>query len=183
MADSDEAMGSLIKQKLDDEFKKITKRTTEFFEERTQEIEKYERELRGKTENRLKDVEDKVTRDVRTRVFSIALTVVIVAAGAMLVGSFAATREVNNSVISLQNTIIATQNAIKDADKALTEQAKKLSDASNALTLKTTELDSAKSKLEDATREFNRVREELEKVRGELGKAQVEYQNMSKARP
>ena len=176
MSDSGDAVAGAINKRVEAEFVKLQTQSKEFFDKREQDISKYDRELRDRTEERLRVVEDRVTRDVRTRIFSLVLAVVVAAAGVMLAGSFAATREVNNSVISLQNTIIATQNTIKGADKALAEQSKKLAEASISLTIKAAELEAASGRLREVTKQ-------LEDTRKELAKARTDYERLSKPSP
>ncbi|MET0970264.1 MAG: hypothetical protein ABWY18_13770, partial [Tardiphaga sp.] len=152
------------------EFEKVRLSAQTFLDAKTMQIEAFYRDLQRGTEDRMRSIEDRVTRDVRTRIFSIALSIVVAAAGAMLLGSLAATRDVNSSVIALQNTIIATQGTIKDADKALGEQARKMNDASNTLILKNSELEIASKNLAEATTKFNKLSEQLDRAREDYQK-------------
>ena len=197
-------VAGMIQARVEQEFEKLEKQAKEFFDTRQKEISSRDRTLREESEARLKEVEDNAVRDVRTRVFPVVLLVVVSAAGAMLIGSFAALREVNNQVISLQNSIISTQITIKDADKALAEQTKKLSEADAALTAKTATLDAsnrglqeAKSQLDGVRGELDRVRENyntliantrnatalLEKTKADLDTAREEYMRISNVGP
>ncbi len=161
-----DAITSAIQQRVDAEFEKIEEGARTRVENRMTAFDKFEKESREKFEERLRGVEERVTRDVRTKVFSVALTVVIVAAGAMLVGSFAATREVNNSVIALQKDIIAAQTAIKSSSDSLLEQKGKLADAQAQLRATTSDLSDA--------------REQLKAVTGGLEKARAAYESLSR---
>jgi chromosome segregation ATPase len=115
-------------------------------------------------DQRLKEVEERVTRDVRTRVFSVALTPVVVAAGAMLLGSFAATRDVNNSVIGLQKDIIAAQTTIQNSSKDVIEHTKKLADAQVELTRANSASSDARSKLETTTSQLDKARADYDEL-------------------
>jgi hypothetical protein len=157
---------SAIQQRVDDEFKKIEQDARTPVEERMTAFEKFEKESRERFEERLRRVEERVTRDVRTKVFSVASSVVIVAAGVMLVGSFAATREVNNSVIALQKDIIAAQTAIKSSSDSLLEQKGKVADAQAQLRATISELGDA--------------RKQLDAVTSGLEKARVTYESLSR---
>src|ERR1700736_5009814 len=77
---------------------------------------------RTETEQRLRVAEERLTRDIRTKVFLFSLVAVMSAVGAMLIGSFVVTRDVNSSVIALQRDLIAAQTALKTASDALVEQ-------------------------------------------------------------
>src|SRR5262245_7083389 len=91
-------------------------------------LEKYASELLSDTEERLKEVEARLTREYRAKIFPLSAAVVVSAAGAILIGSFAATRDVSNSIIALQKDVIAAQTALKTASDALIEQRQKLAD-------------------------------------------------------
>ena len=67
--------------------------------------------LRTEAEQRLREAEERLTRDMRMKLFSFSLAAVMSAVGAMLIGSYAVTRDVNHSVIALQKDIIAAQTA------------------------------------------------------------------------
>ncbi|PNE09942.1 MAG: hypothetical protein CR217_17215 [Beijerinckiaceae bacterium] len=68
----------------------------------SREFEKYTWALRTETEQRLREAEERLTRDIRTKVFLFSLVAVMSAVGAMLIGSFVVTRDVNSSVIALE---------------------------------------------------------------------------------
>jgi predicted nucleic acid-binding Zn-ribbon protein len=76
----------------------------------------------------------------------------------MLIVSFAATRDVNNSVIALQKDIIAAQTSIKAASDVLVEQKQKLTE----FALATRTLTNARSKLEAATSRLDKARGDYE---------------------
>jgi hypothetical protein len=121
--------------KVGTEFAKFKEEKQARFDVQSREFEKYTWELRTETEQRLRGAEERLTRDIRTKVFSLSLAVVMSAVGAMLIGSFAITRDVNHSVIALQNDIIAAQTALKTASDALVEQRQKLANAEADLIL------------------------------------------------
>src|ERR1700736_1590690 len=64
------------------------------FDDQRREFEKYTWDLRTETEQRLREAEERLTRDIRAKVFSLSLAVVMSAVGAMLIGGFAVTRDV-----------------------------------------------------------------------------------------
>jgi cell division protein FtsL len=117
---------------------------------------------RTETEQRLKEAEERLTRDIRTKVFLFSLVAVISAVGAMLIGSFLVTRDVNNSVIALQRDIIAAQTALKTASDALVEQRQKLANAEADLVLATGKSTDARSKLEATSSLLDKSRGEYE---------------------
>ena len=137
------------------------------FDIQSREFEKYAWELRTETEQRLREAEERLTRDIRAKIFLFSLLAVMSAVGAMLIGSFVVTRDVNNSVIALQRDIIAAQTALKTASDALVEQRQKLADAEADLVLATSKSTDARSKLEATT--------------PLLDKARVEYEGLTKA--
>jgi hypothetical protein len=106
--------------------------------------------------------EERLTRDIRTKIFSFSLAVVMSAVGAMLIGSFAVTRDVNHSVIALQNDIIAAQTALKTASDALVEQRQKLANAEADLILATSKSTDARSKLQATAPLLDKARGEYE---------------------
>src|SRR6202045_2398708 len=132
------------------------------FDDQRREFEKYTWELRTETEQRLREAEKRLTRDIRTKVFSLSLAVVMSAVGVMLIGGFAVTRDVNNSVIALQRDIIAAQTALKTASDALVEQRQKLASAETDLILATSKSTDARSKLEATTPMLDKARGEYE---------------------
>jgi hypothetical protein len=117
--DLDKGISGLINDRVENEFKKIEADARNRVESRIAGLEKYEKDSRDQIDERLKGVEERVTRDVRTRVFSVALMVVVIAAGAMLAGSFAATRDVNNAVIALQDRVLGAQATVQKSTEAL----------------------------------------------------------------
>jgi hypothetical protein len=125
----------------DDAKKKVDDRLVQFDE--------HEREARDKFDSRMRALEERLTGDVRSRVFQIALAVVGIAAATMLLGSFAATKEVNNSVIALQKDLIAAQTTIRTADKELRDQMQVMATATAALTAKQADLGAAEAKYRD----------------------------------
>ena len=150
----EKGISDLINERVENEFKKIESDARARVETQMNGLEKYEKEAREKLEERLKLVEERVARDVRTKVFSVALTIVVVAAGTMLVGSFAATREVNNSVIALQDRVLGAQTTIAKSNEALNTLRDKMEEAARQLTTTTKQLDDVKSQLEKARVEY-----------------------------
>ena len=144
------------------EFAKFKEEKRAGFDIQSREFEKYTRELRTETEQRLKEAEERLTRDSRAKVFSISFAVVVSAIGAMLIGSFATTRDVNNSVIALQKDVIAAQTALKTASEALVEQRQKLANAEAELILATSKSTDARSTLEATTPLLDKARGEYE---------------------
>ena len=80
----------------------------------------------------------------------------------MLIVSFAATRDVNNSVIALQKDIIAAQTSIKAASDVLVEQKQKLANAGAEFAYATRTLTNARSKLKAATSRLDKARGDYE---------------------
>jgi chromosome segregation ATPase len=117
---------------------------------------------RTETEQRLRVAEERLTRDIRTKVFLFSLVAVMSAIGAMLIGSFVVTRDVNSSVIALQRDLIAAQTALKTASDALVEQRQKLANAEADLVLATSKSTDARSKLEATTPLLDKARGEYE---------------------
>jgi len=144
------------------EFTKFNEEKQARFDDQRREFEKYTWELRTETEQRLREAEERLTRDIRTKVFALSLAVVMSAVGAMLIGGFAITRDVNNSVIALQKDIIAAQTALKTASDALVEQRQKLANAETDLIVATSKSIDARSKLEATTPLLVRARAEYE---------------------
>jgi len=128
----------------------------------SREFEKYTWALRTETEQRLKEAEERLTRDIRSKVFLFSLLAVMSAVGVMLIGSFVVTRDVNNSVIALQRDIIAAQTALKTASDALVEQRQKLANAEADLVLATGKSTDARSKLEATSSLLDKSRGEYE---------------------
>src|ERR1700730_8645268 len=166
-------MGGTMQGELDKEVSKVDAGTefTKFKEEKqakfdiqSREFEQYTRELRTEAEQRLREAEERLSRDIRTKVFSLSLAIVMSAVGAMLISSFAATRDVNNSVIALQKDIIAAQTALTTASDALVEQRQKLANAEADLILATSKSTDARSKLEATTQLLVRARGDYEGV-------------------
>jgi hypothetical protein len=141
---------------LDQEVSKVgaTRVRTEFAELKEQKQAKFEQ--------RLREAEERLIRDIRTKVFLFSLVAVMSAVGAMLIGSFVVTRDVNNSVIALQRDIIAAQTALKTASDALVEQRQKLANAEADLVLATSKSTDARSKLEATTPLLDKARGEYE---------------------
>ena len=144
------------------EFTKFKEEKQARFNVQSREFEEYTWKLRTETEQRLREAEERLTRDIRTKVFSFSLAVVMSAVGAMLIGGFAVTRDVNNSVIALQKDIIAAQTALKTASDALVEQRQKLANAETDLILATSKSIDARSKLEATTPLLDKARGEYE---------------------
>src|SRR5438874_2000085 len=132
-----------LSARVETEFAKLREQAQARFDSQSHEFDKYAWGLRTGLEQHLKEAEERVTRDVRTKVFLLSLAVVTGAIGATLIGSLAITRDVNNSVIALQKDIIAAQTAIKTASDALVEQKQKLADAEAGLTPATSALTNA----------------------------------------
>jgi septal ring factor EnvC (AmiA/AmiB activator) len=122
------------------------------------------KDLRDRTEARLKRLEERMSRDVRTTMFSIGLAVVATAASVMLLGSFTATRDVNNSVIALQKDIIAAQTTIKASSDGLNDSAKKLADAQAELAKVSNASSEARSKLDTTTTQLDKARGEYNEL-------------------
>jgi capsule polysaccharide export protein KpsE/RkpR len=176
------------------EFTKFKEEKQARFNVQSREFEEYTWKLRTETEQRLREAEERLTRDIRTKVFSFSLAVVMSAVGAMLIGGFAVTRDVNNSVIALQKDIIAAQTALKTASDALVEQRQKLANAEADLILATSKSTDARSKLEATTSLLVRARAEydgltkattdarskLEATMSLLDKARGEYEELIK---
>jgi hypothetical protein len=141
---------------LDQEVSKVgaTRVRTEFAELKEQKQAKFEQ--------RLREAEERLIRDIRTKVFLFSLVAVMSAVGAMLIGSFVVTRDVNNSVIALQRDIIAAQTALKTASDALVGQRQKLANAEADLVLATSKSTDARSKLEATTPLLDKARGEYE---------------------
>jgi hypothetical protein len=93
------------------EFTKFKEEKQGRFDVQSREFEKYTWKLRTEAEQRLREAEERLTRDIRMKLFSFSLAAVMSAVGAMLIGSYAVTRDVNHSVIALQKDIIAAQTA------------------------------------------------------------------------
>jgi len=148
--------GVTMQGELDQEVSKVgaTRVRTEFAELKEQKQAKFEQ--------RLREAEERLIRDIRTKVFLFSLVAVMSAVGAMLIGSFVVTRDVNNSVIALQRDIIAAQTALKTASDALVEQRQKLANAEADLVLATSKSTDARSKLEATTPLLDRARSEYE---------------------
>jgi len=165
------------------------------FEIQSREFEKYTWSLRTETDQRLRDAEERLTRDIRTKVFLFSLVAVMSAVGAMLIGSFVVTRDVNNSVIALQRDIIAAQTALKTASDALVKQRQKLANAEADLVLAISKSTDARSKLEATTPMLDKARGEyegltkttidarskLEATTPLLDKARGDYEGLTKA--
>ncbi len=134
----------------------------------------YEKAAIEKIDVRTREVEERVTRDVRTRVFAIATTVVVLAAGAMLVGSFSATREVNNSVIGLQKDIIAAQTSIRTSSDALLEQKARLAEAQVQLKAAMADLVETKETLRTSNAQLEKARAQLDTISTSLQAAGAE---------
>jgi chromosome segregation ATPase len=195
MPESGGDISKIISDRVESEFKDIKKEALDRFEEKSRELERFTNDLRYGMEQRLKDVEERVTRDVRTRVFSLALSVVIAAAGAMLLGSFTATRDVNNSVIALQKDIISAQTTIKTASDALIDHTKKLAEAQAELTRANGASAEARTKLETTISQLEKVRGDydrltkattdtllkLETTMSQIDKARSDYDDLAKA--
>src|SRR3984893_8735942 len=174
------------------EFTKFKEEKQARFNVQCREFEKYTWKLRTETEQRLREAEEGLTRNIRRKVLSFSLAVAV---GAMLIGSFAVTRNVNNSVIALQKDIIAAQTALKTASDALVEQRQKLANAKTDLILATSKSTDARSKLEATTQLLVRARAEydgltkattdtrskLEATTPLLDKARGEYEKLTKA--
>jgi chromosome segregation ATPase len=161
----------------------------------SREFEKYTWALRTEIEQRLREAEERLTRDIRTKVFLFSLVAVMSAVGAMLIGSFVVTRDVNNSVIALQRDIIAAQTALKTASDALVEQRQKLANAEADLVLAISKSTDARSKLEATTPLLDKARGEyegltkastdarskLQAITPLLDKARGDYEGLTKA--
>jgi hypothetical protein len=156
------AISDLVNQRVEEEFKKIERDAKQRVEAQMANLEMFERDSRERLQSRLQDIEERVTRDVRTKVFSIALTIVVLAAGAMLVGSFAATRDVNNSVIGLQDRVIAAQATIQKSQTELNTQKDQMAEATRQATAATKDLQDARVRLKDTTDQFEKVRKEYD---------------------
>jgi chromosome segregation ATPase len=177
------------------EFTKFKEDKQARFNVQSREFEEYTWKLRTETEQRLREAEERLARDIRTKVFSFCFAAVVSAIGAMLIGSFAATREVNNSVIALQKDVIAAQTALKTASDALVEQRQKLANAEADLILATNKSTDARSKLEATVPLLDKGRGEYEgltkattdalsKLQATtplLDKARGEYEGLTKA--
>src|SRR6202047_2151542 len=153
-------MGVTMQGELDKggtEFNKFEEEKRASFDIQSHEFEKY-----TAIEQRLREAEERLTRDIRTKVFSFSLAVVMSVVGAMLIGSFVVTRDVNNSIIALQRDIIAAQTALKTASDALVEQRQKLANAEADLVLATSKSTDARSKLEATTPLLDKARGEYE---------------------
>ena len=149
---------------------------------------------RTETEQRLREAEERLTRDIRMKVFLFSLVGVMSAVGVMLIGSFVVTRDVNSSVIALQRDIIVAQTALKTASDALVEQRQKLANAEADLVLATSKSTDARSKLEATTPLLDKARgdyegltkattdarSKLEATTPLLDKARGEYEELTK---
>ena len=177
------------------EFTKLNEEKRARFNIQSREFEKVTLDLRIEMEQRLREAEERINRDICTKVFSFSLAAVMCAVGVMLIGSFVATRDVNNSVIALQKDIIAAQTALKTASDALVEQRQKLAHAEADLILATSKSNDARSKLEATTPQLDKARGEyeglakattearskLEATTPQLDKARGDYEKLTKA--
>ena len=135
---NDDELARALLNRVQNDFEKMNAGTQAALNEKMEDVSNLIRNSRERIDQVMKDVEERVTRDVRTKVFGIALTIVVAAAGTMLVGSFAATRDVNNSVIALQKDIISAQTSIRESQSKLDEQAKHITDFLSEQTTKLT---------------------------------------------
>lgn len=185
MEDDSRQISDILNKRVEADFKKLDTEAKETIRQRLADLETYEREKRAEMERSLRELGERLTRDTRTQIFSIALGVVSVAAGAMLFGSFASTREVNSSVIALQKDIISAQTTIKASNDALAEQKSKVDSTlkvtNDALIDQRSKLADAQTTLKTTTDELAAARQHLEKTNTDLEKARVEYENLSKA--
>ena len=113
----------------------------------------------------------------------------------ILIGSFAATRDVSNSIIALQKDVIAAQTALKTASDALIEQRQKLADAEIGFNLAASKSGDARSKLEAVIPQLDKARDEyealtqattkarskLDAITPQLDKARGEYEALTQA--
>jgi chromosome segregation ATPase len=162
--ESDKEVSKVGATRVGTEFPTLKEEKQAGFGIRSREFEKYTWALRTETEQRLKEAEERLTRDIRTKVFLFSLVAVMSAVGAMLIGSFVVTRDVNNSVIALQRDIIAAQTALKTASDTLVEQRQKLANAEADLVLAISKSTDARSKLEATTPLLDKARGEYEKL-------------------
>ncbi len=96
----------------------------------------------------IRGLEEKVTKDVERRVNRMALAVVAIVGGVVVSAGFAAMRDINNSVISLQDNIINAQKTIQEAND-------KINEADKRIEAKNKDLDAAKEKLDRAINDLN----------------------------
>lgn len=188
---SSEHIAQLVSKIVEDQFNGIEVEARERIEERFRSLDAYESKVRSQIEatsqdmttrvrtaidslaeyeasalstlrERAEQVEERVTRDVRTRIFAVAALVVAIAAGTLLVGSFASTREVNASVIALQKDIISAQTTVRSAADALIEQKTRLAEAQATLNTVTSELQDARQQLTAVTGDLQKARDALQ---------------------
>lgn len=163
----DTELAKLIGDRIETQFTTLEESAKKRVEERMNELDKFEHESRDRMEDRLRTLEDHLSRSLTTKIFTIALSVVVLAAGVMLVGTATATREVNSSVIALQKDLISAQTVIRASDESLRKQAEELSKATASLTAKNGELTAAS--------------EQLKEERARLEKARTDYEALTKA--
>lgn len=148
---SDDYLSKAVIERVESDLEKVKRDALERFDIKM-------KELRDETEARLKLLEERMSRDVRITMFSIGLAVVATAASVMLLGSFTATRDVNNSVIALQRDIITAQTTIKASSDGLNESAKKLADAQAELTKVSGASSDARTRLDTTTQQLDKAR-------------------------
>jgi cell division protein FtsL len=140
-------------------FEEIEREAVRRFEDKNRELLRFMDDQRHGMEQRVKEVEDRVTRDMRTKVLYIGVTMVATAAAAMVLGLFAAARDVNKSVIDLQKDIIAAQATIRTSSEAINEHTKKLLDAHAELSTTTSQLDKARAAYDELTKATRAVQQ------------------------
>ena len=123
-------------------------------------LKDFEVSARRDLEQRLRDMEDRVTRDVRTKAFGLALTVVLVAAGGTILGSITAAREVNTSVMNLQDRIIGAQTTIQNSQNELNAEKDQMAESKRQLANVTKDIADAKAQLNETTKQLETARAE-----------------------
>lgn len=114
------------------------------------------------SEKRIKEVEKKLEDDVRGRFIPIAIAIATLIIIAVLAYMYNGTKDVNDSVISLQKDIISAQVVISQSDKELQQAIANLKQAQADLEIARKNLDNATKEYQTATANYKELTRQVE---------------------
>jgi len=134
-------------------------------------MEEIKKSSERKIDSQIGEFKDKWDKLFNQRMIYALGAIIAVAALTIVTALYTATKEVNQSVITLQDKILSSQETIRKSEDQLIASKKALTDATDSLTSKTREvgnalkeLDEAKTALKTAAIEMNRSTQELRKL-------------------
>jgi len=136
-----------------------------------------------KIDTQVGNLKDKWDKLINQRLVYALLAIIGLAALATVTSLYTATKEVNQSVITLQDKILASQEIIRKSADQLIASNKALTEATDSLTSKTRELTAALKEVGEAKTALKTETDEMKRSTEELQRLRARQEPSAKAKP